>query len=461
MNHTDKERAYRKALLRGAGRCVTMLESEAGKRDFRPLVLWACGRNLGCDTQIEGTRALFLYDLIRQYQSPKPFLDVIEEKFLLSMNKADWLFQQECELLALFAINGNMRAKCILEHGYERFCRRLRRLNPGRISGPYIPAPDNFSSLCEQLLLCEKTAEAQQLLERFVRDVGDLCMRDSFWNDMAAGVHESAGTILGDNRLATILDCMKPSVQLAAYKAALVQVEAKWRKTWPPVWGFRKVYRRIKEQGTSGIRYMVGRWRLDGRTKDIEGLAKLYEAEKDRATRTMLLDMFSNRNGGYLSLDGVLRDASSSDDKLRVSALRVLAGVRCRRVHDFALDMVKRCGVSREAVVILAGNYQEKDDDLLIAALKKLGAMRHDVHYELSCIPKSKNCDRLSGRMLAYLYETIECTCCRERIVRELGRRGLLTIEMLEECWHDASVDIRDYAERLMKRRHLVLKCGR
>ena len=386
MREDVPERAYRKALLRGAGRCVTMLESEAGKIYFRPLVLWACGRNLGCDTQIEGTRALFLYDLINQYQSLEPFLDVIERKFLSSMNKADWLFQQECELLALFAINGNIRARCILERGYERFCRRLRRLNPARISGPYIPAPDNFASLCEQLLLCAKTADAQQLLERFVRDVGGLCMRDPFWNDMAAGVQEAAGTVLRDSRLATMLGRIKPSAQLAAYKAALVQVEAKWRKKWPPVWGFRKVYRRIKEQGTSGIRYMVGRWRLDGRTKDIEGLAKMYEAEKDRATRAMLLDMFSKRGGGYLPLDGVLRDASSSDDRLRISALRVLAGVRCQRVHDFALDMVKKRGAPREAVVILAGNYQEKDDDLLIAALKKLGAMRHDVQYVLSCI---------------------------------------------------------------------------
>ena len=458
MREDVPERAYRKALLRGAGRCVTMLASETGKREFRPLVLWACGRSLGCDTQIEGTRALFLYDLINQYQSLEPFLDVIERKFLSSMNKADWLFQQECELLALFAINGNIRARCILERGYERFCRRLRRLNPARISGPYIPAPDNFASLCEQLLLCAKTADAQQLLERFVRDVGGLCMRDPFWNDMAAGVQDAAGTVLRDSRLATMLGRIKPSAQLAAYKAALVQVEAKWRKKWPPVWGFRKVYRRIKEQGTSGIRYMVGRWRLDGRTKDIEGLAKMYEAEKDRATRAMLLDMFSKRGGGYLPLDGVLRDASSSDDRLRISALRVLAGVRCQRVHDFALDMVKKRGAPREAVVILAGNYQEKDDDLLIAALKKLGAMRHDVHYVLSCIPKSKNGDRLSGRMLAYLYETIECTCCRERIVRELGRRGLLTSEMMEECQHDASVDIRDYASRLMKRRRLVSK---
>ena len=61
----DKEfRIFRKALLRGVGKCVTMLATEAARRKFRPLVEWACGRVLGYDPQIEGSRALLLYDLI-------------------------------------------------------------------------------------------------------------------------------------------------------------------------------------------------------------------------------------------------------------------------------------------------------------------------------------------------------------------------------------------------------------
>ncbi len=44
----DKEfRIYRKALLRGVGKCVTMLATETARRKFRPLVEWACGRALG------------------------------------------------------------------------------------------------------------------------------------------------------------------------------------------------------------------------------------------------------------------------------------------------------------------------------------------------------------------------------------------------------------------------------
>ena len=69
MKLTGGDRTFKDALLRGTGRCFEMLATESARRKFRPLVMWACGRNLGYDTQIEGTRALFLgiylYDTTR------------------------------------------------------------------------------------------------------------------------------------------------------------------------------------------------------------------------------------------------------------------------------------------------------------------------------------------------------------------------------------------------------------
>ena len=455
----DKEfRIYRKALLRGVGKCVTMLATETARRKFRPLVEWACGRALGYDPQIEGSRALLLYDLINQYPDANPFIDIVEKRFFSSMRKSDghWLFVQECELLALFSINGNRRARRILERGYDVLYGRLCRIRPERIAAPYILEPDNFAALCEQLLLDAKSVAAQSMFGRIAKDVGRLCLRDAFWNSLAESVHLSVGFVLGDRRLAALVGRIEPSAEVEAYKAALALADEERCRTEPPTLGYRKVYNQINERGTFGISYMVRRWRLDGRTKDIEGLAKLYVVEKDCETRAGLLDMFSGPDSQcekYLPLDCVLRDAASDDDRLRVSALGVLEGIKNPHVHDFAFDMIKKRGVSYEAVKVLTVNYREADDDLLFAALKRLGEMSHDVYSALARIPESKCGDRLSVRMLNHLYETIACTCCRERVVRELGRRGLLTDDMLAECLHDASVDIRDYARRLLSRR--------
>ena len=459
MELTGGDRIFKDALLRGTGRCFAMLATESSRRKYRPLVMWACGRNLGYDTQIEGTRALFLFDLIGRYPSPEPFLDVVEKSFFASFNKGNWLFQQECELLALFTKVGNERARRILEQGYLRFCQYLKRLNLERISKPYIPAPDNFDSLCEQLVYCAKPAEAPSMVERIVRDVGGLCMRDSFWIFTAECLQLFFGDVLGDRRLVTILGRIDSVPEVDAYKAAVLQAkmeseerdaERKRRLSLE----YKEVYRRIKEQDVSGVRGIVGSWWHNGRTKDIEGIARLYEKEKDPSTRARILDLFrAPKFKGYLPLDSVLQDASSDDDGLRDSALRALDGIKDQRVRDFALDVLKKRGMSYEIASLIAGNYRESDDDLLIAALKRLGEMRRH-HLGIGVLGNvGGKGGRLSKRILIYLYDTTRCSYCRERAVRELGRRGFLTREMAEECLHDANDDIRDYAKRFLSRR--------
>ena len=453
------DRIFKDALLCGTGKCFAMLATESTRRKYSPLVMWACGRNLGYDTQVEGTRAIFLYDLIGQYPNPEPFLDIVEKSFFASFNKGDWLFQQECELLALFAKAGNERARRILELGYGRFCQYLRHLNPAIVSKPYIPALDNFESLCEQLVFCAKPAEAQPMVERIIRDVGGLCMRDSFWNETADSVQLSLGGVLGGKRLATMLGRMRTIPEVEAYKFAVLQAKkeneannVEWKRRQSL--GYKEVYRRIKEQDISGVRGIVGSWWRNGRTKDIAGIVRLYEKEADPSTRARILGLFrAPKFKGYLPLDSVLQDASSEDDELRDSAFHALDGIRDQRVRDFAFDVLKKRGMSYEIASLVAGNYREPDDDLLIAVHKKLGEMcRHHLGARVLDNVGGK-CGRLSKRILIYIYDTTRCSCCRERAVRELGRRGFLTCEMAAECLHDANDDIRDYAMRFLSRR--------
>ena len=459
MKLTGSDRIFKYSLVRGTGRCFVMLATESARRKYRPLVMWACGRNLGYDTQIEGTRALFLYDLIGRYPSPEPFLDVVEKSFFASFNKGNWLFQQECELLALFAKMGNERARRILEQVYKRLCQYLSHSNPARVSKPYIPALDNFDSLCEQLMFCAKPVEAMSILGRIAKDVGGLCMRDSFWNETADSVQLSLGGVLGGKRLATMLGRMRTIPEVEAYKSAVLQAkkeneanDVEWKRRQSL--GYKEVYRRIKEQDISGVRGIVGSWWRNGRTKDIAGIVRLYEKEADPLTRARILDMFrAPKFKGYLPLDSVLQDASSEYDELRDSAFHALDGIRDQQVRDFAFDVLKKRSMSYEIASLIARNYRESDDDLLIAMYKKLGEMRRHYLGVRVLDNVGGKCGRLSKRILSYLYDTTRCSFCRERAVRELGRRGLLTCEMATECLHDANDDIRDYAMRFLSHR--------
>ena len=50
--------------------------------------------------------------------------------------------------------------------------------------------------------------------------------------------------------------------------------------------------------------------------------------------------------------------------------------------------------------------------------------------------------------LLLYMYRNTLCSFCREYVVREMGRRRMLTQELLEEMQYDCNEDIRKYADK-------------
>ena len=56
--------------------------------------------------------------------------------------------------------------------------------------------------------------------------------------------------------------------------------------------------------------------------------------------------------------------------------------------------------------------------------------------------------------LLWHIYETTYCSCCREYALLQMGKRRLLSAEILEECLLDSNDDIRKYAAKCLTRRH-------
>ena len=54
--------------------------------------------------------------------------------------------------------------------------------------------------------------------------------------------------------------------------------------------------------------------------------------------------------------------------------------------------------------------------------------------------------------LLTHVYEHSYCSYCRNRALRQLGKRRL-TEEMLQECLFDSNEEIRRYAAQRLKRR--------
>ena len=105
---TKKE--FREAMKRGLGRCVQELDHAENPEKYREIVLWGCMHDLSFDTQCEGTRAWYLRELIRRFHDEKPFVDAVIRKLSGYRSNGGWEFSQYCELLALFAQEGNRQA---------------------------------------------------------------------------------------------------------------------------------------------------------------------------------------------------------------------------------------------------------------------------------------------------------------------------------------------------------------
>ncbi|MDE6691168.1 MAG: hypothetical protein K2K04_04275 [Clostridia bacterium] len=144
----DKEN-FKKALACGLGRCYVALRDCADKAPYRELLLDCCLNNPCFDTQCEGTRAEYLYHLIKLYDDDGYFLSPITEKFNNPDEEYGWDFEHLCDLICEFAKDGNSQARGALEAMYGRL---YTILWDKRDIDWYDFQRDNFERVCVNLV---------------------------------------------------------------------------------------------------------------------------------------------------------------------------------------------------------------------------------------------------------------------------------------------------------------------
>lgn len=102
---TKKE--FRYAMQRGLSRCILELKYTEHIEKYRELVLWGCSHELAYDAQCEGSRSFYLYEMIQLFPDAMPFLERAEKRMNQCIRDTGWEFSQNCQLLALFAGDGN------------------------------------------------------------------------------------------------------------------------------------------------------------------------------------------------------------------------------------------------------------------------------------------------------------------------------------------------------------------
>jgi hypothetical protein len=153
----------------------------------------------------------------------------------------------------------------------------------------------------------------------------------------------------------------------------------------------------------------------------------------------------------------ILLDAQSNCEPLRNAAWEALENICHPSVRTFALEQLSDS--TEKALPILILNYHPKDEIMLVELAKSIpvdfecNTNWHGIHGDILGMKDHKL--KAPPALLHHIYETTYCSCCREYALYQMGKRRLLSAEILEECILDSNDDIRKYAEKFLKRRQL------
>lgn len=458
---------FKHDMQRGLGSCVVELKNTENAERFQSTVLWGCMRDLAYDAQSDGCRSFYLYELIKYFADPAPFIDVIEKHIYVHMRSAGWEFAQDCELLECFASDGDTRSWEILKACYKKLrniLRRKRKETEYRRS----PEAENFEHICNAVLgvFYEEKERAAKLYQYFVNDMGILIKNNPLYSaDSFSWFQAVSKTMLGEGTVSKILHEKNASEGIKQYLRSMEtcrerqEQELTERERTAPETA-DEIYIRVKtEEKEMQPRFLSWTRRAMRKEKqeEVERLAQYYKNEKNIKIRCALLKLLTNEFGAWsLEIPVLMADSDSTDAELVDSAFCALSFQKDVRVREYAHTLLQEGKHIAHAVSMLAANYEDGDREILVSAVKQI-----PVTYE-NCAWHKAFSDVLHlirgtvkhgpKELLPYLYRNTLCSFCREDIVKEMGRRRMLTVELLEELQYDCNQDIQVYARRKLKK---------
>lgn len=450
MKHMMNKKDFQRYMKQGLGRCALELQSSENIEKYKEIVLWGCLHNLAYDTQSEGTRASYLYQLTTYFHDEDYFLLPCIEAFEKISRKNDWLFAHFAELLCNFALNGNERAKNTL---YRKYTLLLDVLSNKRRFRGYDFERDNFERICVTLFSLDGT----ESLLKIASDMGHLFQTNPRYGaDDFEWFFDHASSALGKKRF---LNLLKQKAKKSEH--IRISLEQYLHLEEENTYSFRKTKENPNASDLQNEVNAIGklspslkvRFFRHADTEEKRKLAQSILTEPDPDKKAELLQVFTCRDESFPAPHETLIEyAKSSHEKLREAALDALTNCRSDAVRDYALTLLSDEKDRSRALKILICNYMPNIKNLLLTELYQIKVDYKDESDWHSLGLKILDvCDqnvKLPKEFLVYIYETTLCSCCREYAILALAKHRWLTSEIIEECRYDCNSDISAYVNR-------------
>lgn len=460
------KKQFKYDMQRGLGSCVMELERTQDWEQYQDIVIWGCKHELAYDTQCEGTRSYYLYQMIQLYEDWYPFYEAVAARIDKCYAKSDWEFSQQAELLALMANGGYEPAIEKLNEVYRHLLNIL--MKPQRFPGhERFSERDNMEALC-LAFLTYRYDDMESLKNEYIKianDLGNLFLAkpDLYELWCFEWFQDHCESIFGKEGTKRLLKQYASQAGVKSYMEKQLKDQKKnanKQEKKELLFSAESLYKKLKEGGKIGKdvpRIALPYLRSPKRKEETVKLSEFYGKEDDAVIRIELLKLLRRSfKVNATNVDRLISDSKSENEVLSESAFEVLCYVRDDKVHQYALELFQEGTAGDYPLLMLLCNYRFEERDMIIHLVKSVpitdDSNWHGVFWAVQDLFKDKSVKQPPKELLYYMYRNTLCSCCRSCTVTEMGRRRMLTKEILEECRFDSNGDIREYAYKKLEK---------
>jgi hypothetical protein len=412
---------FEDSIKQGTGRAILILK-ENPQVDFNDIIIQACVHNFAYDPQSEGSRAHYLYDLIRLCSYRK----TLERQVLAELSKfaaplyshgLDQLF----ELAAFQARNGNTQAK-------EVIYSKLRAIGAREL-------------LCYRFTGCID-ADGVQGLVFLAKFLGKEMRQDrGLWDDDHL-IRYAEEHFSDSNPRKTLEDLGRTDKDVATYLEVVRQTVHN-QEARESVFQRIPTYDLLKSRIEADVG-IAGPWAKRAPEEVIVQLARDMLEQKDTKKISPYLMLFSSVKFPF-DYSVFLELLNPDDLEFTCLICRALQHFRDKRIRALALANLHDNLCLEESVDLLVENFEDGDSEML-ANLLESAQDEGDFHSLGLSITKIFSKNKTAGAFIPLLkiYERTRCGVCRHYSIEIMQENGILPEWIKEEAALDSYRETRD-----------------
>jgi hypothetical protein len=422
---TDKmtiKQRFKSAIKRGTGE-AHLIMMENPNTDFSSDIIKAALTNYAYDSQSEGSRADYIFELIELSNQKERIKRKILDK-LQNEREDSWTLDQLFDLAALFAKQGDKEAHKAI---YKRFYKK-------RIPASEWVGQDAILEL-DGLEGLKYIAETKgKIIDNNSEEWEDSFMIDFFQeeNPQIKVYEELEKAATSNNYIKVYLEAIK--------KNKFERLERE-----KPVYDYKMVTERIEN---NVIVPLPPAYIKDLSNSDIKRLAEDFLKSKTRVKQEKYLRVFDKVKYPFDFKD-LLSHAKrpySSNDRLVEYAVNSLRFFTNNEIRNFALEILNSNAPRPDIYTnLLIANYKVGDGRLLSKIVNK-AKTEHQVHdlafsyVDIFQANKTTDCEQ----PLLALYNKLTCSLHREDIVRIMIENNVLPDSIRKEIKYDSLLSTRE-----------------